>query len=123
MRQFLRSLLFGLSVRTIYLRGMLRIPIGDGGNQRMLRAMRVHANFAECVPLMLLSIFMLELSGGSAALVHGLCVCVLAGRVLHAFGVSAVSETMNYRVAGMVLTFAALVGSAIQPLLTPLLGG
>jgi uncharacterized membrane protein YecN with MAPEG domain len=52
---------FALSVRTLRLRGWLRIPVGDGGNEHMLRAMRVHANFAEYAPLSLLLILMFEL--------------------------------------------------------------
>ena len=38
---------FALSVRTLRLRRDLRIGIGDAGNETMLRAIRVHANFAE----------------------------------------------------------------------------
>jgi uncharacterized protein len=44
----------GLSVRTSRLRRTLKIAIGDGGSQVMLRAMRVHSNFAEYVPLSLI---------------------------------------------------------------------
>jgi len=36
-----------LSVRTLSMRRQLKIGIGDGGNNTMTRAMRVHANFAE----------------------------------------------------------------------------
>jgi uncharacterized membrane protein YecN with MAPEG domain len=44
----LLALLFiALSVRTLRLRATLRIAIGDGGNERLLRASRVHGNFAE----------------------------------------------------------------------------
>lgn len=42
------GLLFAaLSVRTLLLRRRLRVALGDGGDERLLRAMRVHANFAE----------------------------------------------------------------------------
>ena len=44
----------GLSVRTLSMRRRLKIAIGDEGNPTMLRAMRVHSNFAEYVPLGLL---------------------------------------------------------------------
>lgn len=45
-----------LSIRTLRLRRRLRIAVGDGGSVLMLRAMRVHGNFAEYVPLALLLI-------------------------------------------------------------------
>jgi uncharacterized membrane protein YecN with MAPEG domain len=104
----------GLSVRAIRLRRRLKIGIGDGGNPQMLRAMRVHANFAEYAPLAIVLIYMLEASGGHALLVQALCACLLAGRLLHAFGVSRLAENVRIRVAGMVLTFTALGGAAVS---------
>jgi len=105
-----------LSLRTVRLRSSLRIAVGDSGNERMLRAMRVHANFAEYVPLSLLLIFLVEVQGASLLLVHGLCLCLLVGRILHAFGVSQTKEDYRYRVAGMALTFVTL-GTAAAYLL------
>ncbi len=35
-------LFFALSVRTLRLRRKLRIDMGDGGNEQLLRAVRVH---------------------------------------------------------------------------------
>lgn len=110
-------LFIALSVRTLSLRRKLRIAIGDAGNPQMLRAMRVHSNFAEYTPLTLLLVFMLELQGARAALLHALCLCLLAGRAIHAIGVSQVSESFKYRVFGMALTFTALAGAAIALLL------
>jgi len=103
----------GLSVRTLLLRRNLQIAVGDQGNPEMLRAMRVHANFAEYVPFTLLLIFMLEIQGTYAALVHLLCLSLLVGRLVHAYGVSKAAEDFRFRVAGMAMTFAALVGAAV----------
>ena len=109
----LLSLLFViLSVRTLRLRRALRIGIGDQGDQRMLRSMRVHSNFSEYAPLTLLLTFMLELQGTSSVIIHLLCVCLVIGRVSHALGVSQLSEDYRYRVFGMAMTFTALTGSA-----------
>ena len=47
-------LLVALSIRTLRLRHTLRIAVGDAGNPRMLRAVRVHSNFAQYIPLALL---------------------------------------------------------------------
>ena len=111
-----------LSVRTLRLRRRNRIAVGDGGNVELMRAMRVHANFAEYVPMTLLLIYMLEFMGGTPVLVHGFCVCLLVGRIAHAYGVSQVSENYRYRVFGMAMTFTALVGAALGILLTGALG-
>jgi uncharacterized membrane protein YecN with MAPEG domain len=101
-----------LGVRTLRLRRRLKIPVGDGGHPQMLRAMRVHANFAEYVPLALLLVFMLELQGGDARLIHGLCLVLLVGRLSHAYGLSQMAEDYRYRVFGMGSTFTALAGAA-----------
>jgi len=101
-----------LSVRTLRLRRSLRIAIGDSGNERMLRAMRVHSNFAEYVPFSLFLIFLVETRGGHPLLVHALCLLLLVGRLSHAFGVSRVNEIYGYRVSGMALTFTTLISSA-----------
>lgn len=108
----LALLYVALSIRTLRLRRTLRIAIGDAGNERMLRAMRVHSNFAEYVPLALILIYLVETLGAQPLLVHGLGLCLLAGRALHAFGVSRQKEDYRFRVAGMALTFTTLIVAA-----------
>jgi uncharacterized protein len=102
-----------LSLRTLRLRRSLKIAVGDAGNPAMLRAMRVHANFAEYVPLALLLVLLVEGTGGHPALVHGLCLALLAGRLSHAWGVSQPRENYRFRIFGMVMTFTTLVLSAL----------
>jgi uncharacterized membrane protein YecN with MAPEG domain len=102
---------FYLSVRTIGLRRKLHIGIGASDNPLMLRAMRVHANFAEYVPLTLLLIYLVEVQGGPGLLVHALGLCLLVGRTAHAYGVSQAQENFAYRVTGMAMTFTALLSS------------
>jgi uncharacterized membrane protein YecN with MAPEG domain len=106
-----------LSVRTLRLRHGLRIAVGDAGDERMLRAMRVHANFAEYVPLCLFLLYLLEVQGAAAWYLHALGACLLAGRLVHAFGVSHVRENFRYRIVGMTLTLGVLLTAAIGLLL------
>ena len=118
----LLALLFvGLSVRTLRLRRGLNIAIGDAGNHTLLRAMRVHANFAEYVPLSLLLIFFIEGAGARSLLVHFLCLCLLVGRVSHAYGVSQAKENYKFRAAGMALTFVTLISASLFLLAAQLL--
>jgi len=108
------ALLFiALSIRTLRLRRRLKIAIGDAGDQAMLRAMRVHANFAEYVPLSLLLLYFVETAGAHPGLVHGLAFGLLAGRFAHAFGVSRSNENYRFRVFGMTMTFATLVIASV----------
>jgi uncharacterized protein len=98
-----------LSVRTLLLRRRLRISIGDGDSPEMLRAMRVHSNFAEYVPLSLILIYFVEVQGGHPLFLHTLCIALLAGRLCHAFGVSRTVEDYRFRVFGMAMTFTAII--------------
>ena len=109
----LALLFFYLSVRTIGLRRRLKIGIGASDSPEMLRGMRVHSNFAEYAPLVLLLIYFVEVQGAPSWLVHALGLCLLVGRCVHAYGVSQVKEKFVYRVTGMAMTFTAmLVASA-----------
>jgi hypothetical protein len=111
----LLSLLFVvLSVRTLLLRRTLGIAIGDAGNESMLRAMRVHGNFAEYVPLSLLLMYLVEVTGASPLYVHALGLAVIAGRVSHAIGVSRLKENYAFRIVGMALTLAPLVAASLR---------
>lgn len=113
----LLGLLFvALSVRTILTRRRLQIAIGDGEQPQMLRAMRVHANFAEYTPIALIVIAAAEVSDAPGALIHGLGVALLIGRCLHAWGVAQVKEDFRLRVSGMMLTFTALLIASLATL-------
>ncbi len=106
-------LFLALSVRALRTRRRLQIPLGDAGNPEMLRAMRVHSNFAEYVPISLLMMFMFEAVSALQGPAHVFGISLLLGRISHAFGVGQSSEDYRYRVFGMTMTFIALVGSAI----------
>ena len=98
-----------LSARVIRMRGAARVAIGHGDNPRLERRMRVHANFAEYVPLALILLGFLEMQAQSRYLIHGLALLLIAGRTVHAFGVSQDKENIRLRVTGMTLTFAVLL--------------
>lgn len=108
------SLVFTLlSFRVIRLRQTARVAIGDGGDKALRRAIRVHGNFAEYVPLALILIFAAESLGMSAVWVHGLCLALLIGRLLHAYGVSQVKESLLFRqlalsINGLVMIIASV---------------
>jgi uncharacterized protein len=113
----LALLYVGLSLRTIRMRRRLQVALGSGEHPDMLRAMRVHANFAEYAPLALILLLVLEAQGTAAWLVHALGVTLLAGRCLHAYGMSQPKENFAFRVSGMVLTFTVLGTAAVLMLM------
>ena len=103
-----------LSIRTIHLRRKLQIGFGDGKNELMLRAIRVHANFAEYVPLCLLLIYIFETSGANFLFVHLLVVILIIGRFSNDYEVSKQKENYRYRVFKMSMKFTTLIVSSLS---------
>lgn len=96
--------------------GALRVKTGiqfmDGGNQTLLRLMRAQANFTETVPITLLVMAAAEYTGTSAALLWAGGFSLLLGRIVHYFTVARYGWG-NGRAAGMLMTFAALLGFSV----------
>ena len=104
----------GLSFRTLLMRRSLGVGIGTGEDLKLTRAIRVHSNFSEYVPLALILIYFLETETGSGLWVHVLCLSLIVGRLLHAYGVSQVKENYRFRVAGMILTLGCLISASVR---------
>ncbi|MGG5810808.1 MAPEG family protein [Falsiroseomonas sp. CW058] len=102
-----------LSVRVIKARRVYRVALGTGQHRLVERAVRAHGNFAEYVPLALLVLALLEINRLPDWGLHALGTALLAGRALHAAGISREPEVLRFRVTGMSLTFAVLgIGAA-----------
>ena len=102
-----------LSASVIRMRQASAISIGSGGNRLLERRIRVHANFAEYVPLALILLVLMELRGHAAWYLHVLCIALVVGRVAHAWGVSQEPDDFRFRGIGVMLTFAVLAAAAL----------
>lgn len=109
----LAGLYIFLSLRVIGMRVKERIGLGDAGNPKLQRAIRVQGNFSEYAPLALILLAFVEMQQAAPPLLHGLGLSLLIGRTIHAYGVSQEQEDYRLRVTGMILTFAALVVSGV----------
>jgi uncharacterized membrane protein YecN with MAPEG domain len=98
-----------LTVRVIRLRRRLAIGLGTGGDAELEQAVRGHGNFTEYAPIGLTVLASAELSGASAGWVHAIGVLLIAGRLLHAWGLSKSSGYSIGRSTGMVTTITALI--------------
>lgn len=101
-----------LSARVIAQRGRSRVSLGDGGDDDLVRRIRVHGNFAEYVPLALILMALAESLRVELLIVHALGVLLVAARLLHALGMGGGGRG-KYRVAGMALTFFVLAAGAL----------
>lgn len=111
-----------LATRAIKARRTYRVAIGTGQHRMVERAVRAHGNFAEYVPFALLILALCELNRAPDWGLHALGVALLAGRALHAYGISREPENFRFRTAGMSLTFA-VIGLGAAALLGLSLGG
>ncbi len=110
-----------LSFRTIGIRRNAKVLIGDGDNQLLQRAIRVHGNFAEYVPIALILIFFLETQISSKIVIHLLLIALIIGRVIHFYGVRQVNENLKFRVAGMVITFTTIIIASVSLIISYIL--
>lgn len=110
----------GLAFIVIQLRRTARIGIGDGGDTKLARAVRVHANFAENAPFAIAAYILLALAGVSAVFIHVLGSVFLAARVIHAAGLSQNSGASVGRVLGMMGSTIVLIVAAVELLVTAL---
>jgi uncharacterized membrane protein YecN with MAPEG domain len=103
-----------LSVRVIGWRRDQRVELGHGESGELLRRVRVHANFAEYVPFTLLLMALAESMVPPRIILHMVGITLVAGRLLHAYGLSQTPQILRYRVWGMTLTFVALGVTAMM---------
>ena len=105
-----------LAIRIMNLRGSAKAAVGTGGNIRLERAIRAHGNFAEYVPLALILLIAMEMQRNSIYVLHILCIILVLGRVIHAFGISQENEKFVFRATGMSLTFLVLIVASVAVL-------
>ena len=106
-------LIIALAVRVIWLRNTERVGIGTGGNERLARAIRAHANAIEYLPIALLLLLILDLDQTQPWLLHLLGIVLIVARVLHAIGLSNYAGLSFGRTAGIALTIAVIVAMAL----------
>ncbi|MDZ3824237.1 MAG: MAPEG family protein [Pseudoxanthomonas sp.] len=109
----LALLMLVLAARVVFYRRRARIGIGDGGDRALALRVRVHANFAENIPLALVLLLVLELLATVPLWLHVFGIGLVLGRVLHAVGLSRTAGTSNGRVLGTVLTWLAIAAMAL----------
>lgn len=104
-----------LTIRTVRARYTYRATLGTP-HRLLERAARAHGNAAEYLPLALLLLGLCEINGLPDWALHALGVTLLAGRVLHAWGISREPEQLGFRMLGMGLT-VSMLGVAAAALL------
>lgn len=103
-------LLVYLAFRVVARRLPQRVSIGDGGDERLALAIRVHGNASEYIPAALVGLWAMASLGAGSLLINVLGGAFTFGRVLHAFSFS--KNIIPGRQLGMVLTWFSMIAIA-----------
>lgn len=93
-------------------RAQKRISLLDGGDKVLLRRIRAHGNFTETVPIALIVLVLMELSGASGTWLHTLGTILVLSRVLHYVTIASNPANTAPRVAGIVGTLAMILAAS-----------
>jgi uncharacterized membrane protein YecN with MAPEG domain len=97
-------------------RGSFNIYYGDGGNEKLTRRMRAHANFAEFVPLILILAALLEARATSRLTIHALLLPLTIARALHPFGmITPIDSRLQLPLRGLptAVTWTVMTAAAV----------
>ncbi|HEX8058948.1 MAG TPA: MAPEG family protein [Novosphingobium sp.] len=108
-----------ISIRVGQVRHAASVSVGDGGDERLVRRMRAHANFIENTPLVLILIAAVDLSGKGAAWLAIVGGVYMIGRVCHALGMDG-GSLEKLRGVGTLVTMLTQLGLAIVAVLIAL---
>ena len=106
---------FWLGWRIAQLRENLKVSVGDGGQEPLLRRMRAQANFIENAPLMLILLGALEYSGADPRILGVLAAVFVLARICHGIGMDS-KDLQRWRVIGMMGTMPVNLGLALWAL-------
>ena len=90
------------------------VSTGDGGDIEMIVAMRRHGNMAESTPFALLLMALAEANGLSSLWIHIAGLSLIAGRLIHPYGISVEGGNFPARIVGQSATYVAMAIPAIS---------
>ncbi|MDN2584224.1 MAPEG family protein [Aquibium sp. ELW1220] len=96
----LALLYLALWLRVSATRARLKISIGDGGNTSLLENIRKHGNFVEWVSVVLILMVIAEGNGAAPLWLHVSGALLVAGRIVHPFGLTATDPAHPLRIVG-----------------------
>lgn len=105
-----------LTARVIRGRFSFRVSLGDGGKSEMQRRIRAHGNFGEYVPLALLLMALIEMSGPHTRVLAWIGAALVVGRVMHAIGIEIPRAPNPWRFVGGLITYLWIVAGSIWAL-------
>ncbi|MCS6180233.1 MAPEG family protein [Shewanella baltica] len=111
-------LIVALAYRVVKLRRGQKIGMGDGGNNALALANRVHVNLIENAPIVLILMLVAEASGLPVFYLHCFGTVWIVARLLHAIGLTQGQGGYHFgRFWGVLLTWIVIISLALVNLL------
>lgn len=99
--------------RVTMARSGLKVSIGDAGNTALHEKIRQHGNFVEWVSIVLLLMLIAEGNGADAIWLHISGALLLAGRLIHPFGLTATNSAHPLRIIGNTASLLATLNVTV----------
>jgi len=109
-------IIVGLALRVVQMRRRERVALGHGDNKHLRRAIRVHANATEYLPIILILMLLLEINGSATWKLHLFGILTILGRLIHAWWLSRFTGKSFGRTWGTALTWGVVIVLAISNL-------
>jgi len=93
-------------------RGRYRTGLGDGGNEKLLRRIRMHGNLAENAPMFLILLGLAEITGQWPTAIPLFALGFILARLSHALGLAISSGPSPFRFVGVIGTVICDLGLA-----------
>jgi len=100
-----------LGFNVAFYRYRAKVSYGDQGDKALLARVRAHGNYIEYVPIALIALGLIELSGSSTWMVWALGGSFAVARFAHAAGL--LRRALPVRVFGATLTFLTLAAMGL----------
>ncbi len=101
-------LIIFLAYRVVKLRFKHRVGILDGGQPDLAKAMRVHGNAIETIPMSLILMACAESTKLGPLFLHSAGIMLVFARLYHAYGLNHSSGSSKGRVYGTLLTWIVM---------------
>ena len=105
-----------LSLNVVGFRRKYEVSVGDGGEEELLRAIRIQANLAEYAPIALILLACLEINKAPWWITSVLAAAFVVGRMLHPIGMRQSTSSLIPRIRGMQLTLLTIIALGLANL-------
>jgi uncharacterized membrane protein YecN with MAPEG domain len=105
----LALLLTALAINVTVQRNKQGVLFGDGGKPAMMRAMRMHGNSVEYMPIGVLLMGLYELDHGVSWVLHAIGIALIVGRLIYVAGIRNAEGPSAGRAIGVGLTWLTII--------------